>query len=113
MDCHCRPKQRRLIMRAVSQTGQCSVLCMQVGVGRLGIITKLVMTILPNGQVKRRLQELTIQELIDQVKQTQQDYVNALALDSAAAIQAALDQLDETQVPITIYCAYAPTNTCR
>lgn len=70
----------------------------QLAVGRLGIITQVTMGIVPNIQVERSLQQLTTQQFIDQIKRTQDKYVQALQEGSSAAVAEALAELDETQV---------------
>ena len=73
----------------------------QVSVGRLGIITKLVLAIVPNIQVRRSLDQMSTQQWIDQLKQVQDRYVQALGDNNMDAAAEALSELDETQVTLT------------
>ena len=66
--------------------------------GRLGILVRLVMRIVPNTPVTRDLVKSDFGGLADQVKATQDAYNAALASKDSAAIAAALLRLDETQV---------------
>ncbi|KAK9796706.1 hypothetical protein WJX73_006743 [Symbiochloris irregularis] len=66
-------------------------------VGRLGIITKVTLQIVPNIQVRRTLDQMSTQAFINQIKITQAAYNQALAEGSPEAIADALSQVDETQ----------------
>lgn len=66
--------------------------------GRLGILVRLVMRIVPNTPVTRNLVKSDFAGLAYQIKATQDAYNAALAAKDAAAIAAALQRLDETQV---------------
>lgn len=79
---------------------------MQLAVGRLGIITKLTLTIVPNIQILRSLQQMSTQDFIDQIRDTQLQYAQALEDGSLEEQAAALQTLDETQVSVHA-CCYA------
>ena len=66
--------------------------------GRLGILVRLVLRMVPNTPVTRTLIKSDFGGLADQVKATQEVYNAALASKDAAAVAAALKRLDETQV---------------
>lgn len=66
--------------------------------GRLGIIVKVTLSMVPNIQVRRTLDQMSTQDFIDQIKGTQAAYVQALASASPEAVADALAEIDETQV---------------
>ena len=69
-----------------------------MSVGRLGIITKLTLNIVPQQSVRRTEQDMTIAQFAQQVKQVQDAYTQAKQSGSAQAVWTALHSLNETQV---------------
>lgn len=68
-----------------------------VSAGRLGVITKLKMRIMPQQSVQRTTQTLKFCEFAAQVMATQEAYKAAKASGDEDAVQQALFQVDETQ----------------
>lgn len=68
-----------------------------VAAGRLGVITKLKMRIMPQQSVTRSTQTLNLNEFADQIMATQEAYKAAKQSGDVSAIQEALFQVDETQ----------------
>ena len=73
------------------------LLLLQVSVGRLGIITQLTFTIVPQQAVRRAEQDMTVAQFAQQVKQVQDTYTQAKKTGPAEAVWAALHSLNETQ----------------
>ena len=71
---------------------------LQVSVGRLGIITQLTLRIIPQLAVQRSLAQISDAQFAQQVKLTQDAYTSALSSGNQSLVDAALSQLDETQV---------------
>jgi len=71
---------------------------LQVSVGRLGIITQLTLSIVPQQAVRRAEQDTTIAQFAQQVKQVQDAYTQAKQTGSTEAIWTALHSLNETQI---------------
>ena len=84
------------------------LLLLQVSVGRLGIITQLTLTIVPQQAVRRAEQDMTVAQFAQQVKQVQDAYTQAKQTGSAEAIWAALHSLNETQAssPCSVYSMF-------
>ncbi len=78
--------------------------CLQISVGRLGIITQLTLQIIPQQAVQRSLAQISDAQFAQQVKLTQDAYTSALSSGNQNLIDAALSQLDETQVGSCDYC---------
>ena len=89
----CSPKLQTQCRQA---EGRCERL--QVSVGRLGIITQLTLSIVPQQAVQRSLVQISDAQFAQQVKLTQDAYTAALASNNQTNVVAALAQLDETQV---------------
>ena len=70
----------------------------QAGVGRLGIITRLKLPIVPQAVVKRSLDMTSIEEFAKQLTQVQEDYVAAKAAGTADAVQQTFLSISEVQV---------------
>lgn len=70
---------------------------MQVSVGRLGVITQLSLSIMPQQAVQRAEQDMTAAQFAQQVKQVQDAYTQAKQSGSSEAIWTALHSLNETQ----------------
>ena len=73
---------------------------LQEAVGRLGIITNVTLSIVPNIQIRRLLDQMSTQAFINQIKSFQATYNQALADDSPVSIADALSEIDETQVTL-------------
>ena len=73
--------------------------------GRLGIITRVKLAIVPQQAVRRSVSLMTIEEFAAQIKTVQDAYNAALATGSAEAIAGALHPLDTTQVWKTVHLA--------
>lgn len=71
---------------------------LQVSVGRLGIITKVKLPIVPQQAVKRTLDVTSIDGFVSELQSIQDNYKAALSTNSESAITAALKPLDEVQV---------------
>ena len=71
---------------------------LQVSVGRLGVITQLSLSIMPQQAVQRAEQDMTAAQFAQQVKQVQDAYTQAKQSGSSEAIWTALHSLNETQV---------------
>ena len=84
-------------MLAEACKGLLLLLLLQVSVGRLGIITQLTFTIVPQQAVRRADQDMTVAQFAQQVKQVQEAYTQAKQTGSAEAVWAALHSLNETQ----------------
>ena len=80
--------------------------------GRLGILVRLVMRIVPNTPVTRNLVKSDFGGLADQVKATQEAYNAALASKDAEAVAAAVKRLDETQVRQAWHGLPGPLQMC-
>lgn len=70
----------------------------QAGVGRLGIITRLKLPVVPQAVVKRSLDMTSIDEFAKQLTQVQEDYVAAKAAGTAGAIEQSFLSISEVQV---------------
>ncbi len=70
----------------------------QAGVGRLGIITRLKLPIVPQAVVKRSLDMTSIEEFAKQLTQVQEDYVAAKAAGTASAVEQSFLAISEVQV---------------
>ncbi|KAL6772376.1 hypothetical protein ACKKBG_A29975 [Auxenochlorella protothecoides x Auxenochlorella symbiontica] len=68
-----------------------------VSAGRLGIIVKLKMTIIPQQAISRSKQDLTLARFADQVTATQEAYKAAKAAKDNLGVQKALFSVHETQ----------------
>ena len=77
---------------------RCPVASAQAGVGRLGIITRLKLPIVPQAVVKRSLDMTSIDEFAKQLTQVQEDYVAAKAAGTASAIEQSFLAISEVQV---------------
>jgi FAD/FMN-containing dehydrogenase len=69
-----------------------------VSVGRLGVLTQVTLRIVPQEEVTRKLQDLTWDEFLGQVKSVQEAYRAAQGAGDEEGMQAALFLVDETQV---------------
>ncbi|PSC73742.1 L-gulonolactone oxidase [Micractinium conductrix] len=76
-------------------------------VGRLGVLTEVTISIVPQQNITRTNQEMSFQEFAQQIKDVQDAYNAAKAAGDEEAMKAALYQLDETQAfwafPSAIY----------
>ncbi len=79
---------------------------LQVSVGRLGVITQLSLSIVPQQAVQRAEQDMTVAQFAQQVKQVQDAYTQAKQTGSSEAIWTALHSLNETQVEGAWLCYY-------
>ncbi len=79
---------------------------LQVSVGRLGVITQLSLSIVPQQAVQRAEQDMTVAQFAQQVKQVQDAYTQAKQTGSSEAIWTALHSLNETQVEGAWLCCY-------
>lgn len=77
---------------------------LQVSVGRLGVITQLSLSIMPQQAVQRAEQDMTAAQFAQQVKQVQDAYTQAKQTGSSEAIWTALHSLNETQVECAWLC---------
>jgi FAD/FMN-containing dehydrogenase len=68
-----------------------------VSVGRLGILTRLTMRIVPQQAVRRSLAEMDFAKFAQQVRAVGQEYAAAKATGDVDGQKRALSQLDETQ----------------
>ena len=84
---------------------------LQVSVGRLGVITQLSLSIMPQQAVQRAEQDMTAAQFAQQVKQVQDAYTQAKQSGSSEAIWTALHSLNETQVQgaWVYHCRAAPS----
>ena len=71
---------------------------MQLGVGRLGIVTEVDFMILRQRMITRTVTPQSFWEFVDWTQALQDGYNRALASGSDAAISAALSPIDMTQV---------------
>jgi FAD/FMN-containing dehydrogenase len=72
---------------------------LQVSLGRLGILTSVTFSIVPQRAVQRLLQTTSTANFTSQVMAVQEAYKAALNNGSTDALGAALSKIDETQVP--------------
>ena len=79
----------------------------QAGVGRLGIITRLKLPVVPQAVVKRSLDMTSIDEFAKQLTQVQEDYVAAKAAGTAGAIEQSFLSISEVQVWTMYQCIRA------
>ena len=77
---------------------------LQASVGRLGVITQLSLSIVPQQAVQRAEQDMTAAQFAQQVKQVQDAYTQAKQSGSSEAIWTALHSLNETQVECAWLC---------
>ena len=70
----------------------------QAGVGRLGIITRLKLPVVPQAVVKRSLDITSIDEFARQLTEVQEDYVAAKAAGTANAVEQTFLAISEVQV---------------
>ncbi|KAK9823265.1 hypothetical protein WJX72_001448 [[Myrmecia] bisecta] len=70
---------------------------LQISVGRLGIITQLTFTIVPQRAVERSLAQITLAQFADQVTAAQNAYNQGSATNNLTLVEQALNSLDETQ----------------
>jgi hypothetical protein len=82
----------------MTRAALCLVPVHQVSIGRLGIITKLTFEVVPQRAVQRSLQQISFQQFVSEIQQTQAAYNEALDSGSIDALGAALAEIDETQV---------------
>ena len=68
-----------------------------VSVGRLGVLTRLTMRIVPQQAIRRSLAEMDFGKFAEQVKAVGREYAAAKAAGDADGQKRALSQLDETQ----------------
>ena len=68
-----------------------------VSVGRLGVLTRLTMRIVPQQAIRRSLAEMDFGKFAEQVRAVGREYAAAKAAGDVDAQRRALSQLDETQ----------------
>ena len=89
----------------------------QAGVGRLGIITRLKLPVVPQAVVKRSLDITSIDEFARQLTEVQKDYIAAKAAGTAKAVEQTFLAISEVQVwlPPRVTCCsckYVPAGGC-
>lgn len=74
----------------------------QIGVGRLGIITEVELSVIPQDMVGRETYETTFEEFVDRMRELQDDYNEAVNGSSSRTVAEVLSDYEGTQVIICL-----------
>lgn len=82
------------------EQGDSSCVCVQIGVGRLGVITEVELEIVPQDMLEREVFSTSFDDFVAAMKQLQDDYVAALNGSSKSTVADVLSEYEGTQASL-------------